>query len=410
MQDHFDVVIVGAGAAGLAALGRLSAAGLSVVALEARSRPGGRAHTVRLRPDLPVDWGCGWLHSADVNPLVGRIARAGFTIDRTPPVWERQSGNHSFPPQDQRAFNQAYDAFEARLEAAARTGEDRPASDFLEPGGRWNPLIDAISSYYNGVEYDAVSVLDYAAYADSNVNWRVVEGYGAAVASFADTARLVLDCPVSAIRHDGPQVRLETARGALSARAVVVAVPTSTLAEERIVFSPALPQKTEAAAGLPLGLANKVFLLLDAPDELPRDGHLVGATDRTETGSYHLRPFGRPYVEAFLGGRLARGLEAEGPGAMTAFALEELARLMGADFRRRLTPAGETAWAADPWSLGAYSHALPGCAGMRAVLARPVDDRLFFAGEATSPAAYSTAHGAWEGGLRAAEEVLAALR
>ncbi len=410
MQDHFDVVIVGAGAAGLAALGRLSSVGLSVVAIEARPRAGGRAHTVRLRPDLPVDWGCGWLHSADINPLVGRIARAGFTIDRTPPVWERQSGNHGFPPQDQRAFNQAYDAFEARLEAAARTGEDRPASEFLEPGGRWNPLIDAISSYYNGVEYDAVSVLDYAAYADSNVNWRVAEGYGAAVASFADPARLVLDCPVAAIRHDGPRVRLETARGALSARAVVVAVPTSTLAEERIVFTPGVPRKTEAAAGLPLGLANKVFLLLDRPDDLPRDGHLVGATDRTETCSYHLRPFGRPYVEAFLGGRLARGLEAEGPGAMTAFALEELTGLMGANFRRGLTPAGETAWAADPWSMGAYSHALPGCAGMRAELARSVDDRLFFAGEATSPTSYSTAHGAWESGLRAAEEALAALR
>ena len=410
MQDRFDVVIVGAGAAGLAALRRLAAAGLSAVALEARTRVGGRAHTIRLQPDLPVDCGCGWLHSADVNPLVDPIARAGFTIDRTPPAWERQSGNQGFPPQDQRAFAEAYDAFEQRLEAAARTGVDRPASEFLEPGGRWNPLIDAISSYYNGVEYDQVSVLDYAAYEDSNVNWRVVEGYGSAIAGFADPDCIVLDCAVSRVRHDGPDIRLETSRGTLSARAAIIAVPTPALADERLIFSPGLPDKVAAAAGLPLGLADKVFLLLDEPEALPKDGHLTGATDRTETGSYHLRPFGRPYVEVFLGGRMARTLEEEGPGAMTAFALEELAGLMGADIRRKLRPAGETAWAADPWTLGAYSHALPGCADMREVLALPVDNRLFFAGEATSPAAYSTAHGAWESGLRAAGEALAALR
>ena len=70
----------------------------------------------------------------------------------------------------------------------------------------------------------------------------------------------------------------------------------------------------------------------------------------------------------------------------------------------------ETGWASDPWALGAYSHALPGCAPARQVLAAPVEDRLFFAGEATSKTAFSTAHGAWESGLRAADEVLLALR
>jgi monoamine oxidase len=86
-----------------------------------------------------------------------------------------------------------------------------------------------------------------------------------------------------------------------------------------------------------------------------------------------------------------------------------LVGLMGADVRRKLAPLGETAWAADPFALGSYSHALPGSAGSRAALAAPVDNRLFFAGEATSPHAYSTAHGAWETGVRAAEEALAAL-
>jgi monoamine oxidase len=409
MQDRFDVVVIGAGAAGIAAIRRLSQAPVSAVALEARPRIGGRAETARLGAGLPVDLGCGWLHSADVNPLAKAIAAAGFTVDRSRPHWERQSGNQDFPPDEQRDFQRAMAAFDARMAAAATAGIDRPGADLFEPGGRWNPLIDAVSSYYNGAEYDQVSVLDYDAYDDSGINWRVGEGYGAAIASFAPLDRIVTDCPVTEVGHGGPELRLATPRGTVHARAVIVAVPTPILAEGRLAFMPGLPQVQAAAAGLPLGLADKVFLALDGPDDLPVEGHLFGRTDRTATGSYHLRPFGRPYIEAFLGGRCAAALEAEGPGAMTAFAIEELVGLMGSDFRRRLAPLGETAWKADPWARGAYSHAQPGHAADRAVLATPTDPRLVFAGEAVSAHAYSTAHGAWISGEQAAERVLLSL-
>jgi monoamine oxidase len=409
MRDRFDVAVVGAGAAGISALRRLSAAGLSAVALEARARVGGRTHTVLARSDLPVDCGAGWVHSADENVLAGPIERAGFTLDRRPPHWTRQAFNRSFPPQEQRAFRDALAALEARIEAAAKTGVDAAGSDFLEPGGRWNPLLDAFSSYYNGAEFDQVSVVDFAAYEDSGVNWRVAEGYGTAIASFAEPERVVTDCAVTTIHHDGPELVLDTVKGRATARAVIVSAPTPALAEGRIAFSPALPGKAEAAAGLPLGLADKVFLGVDEPEALPVEGHLFGHADRTETGSYHLRPFGRPYIEVFLGGRCARALEGEGPGAMIAFALEELGQLMGADFRRGLHGLGETHWANDPWARGSYSHALPGHAGDRAILVAPVENRIFFAGEATSARFYSTVHGAWESGLRAADEAIASL-
>lgn len=407
MQDHFDVVVVGAGAAGIAALRALDGTGLTSVALEARPRIGGRAHTITTH-HMPLDLGCGWLHSADVNPLAPMIEAAGFAIDRTRPAWEKQAGNQDFPPQDQDAFGEAYDAFDERLAQAAKAGVDRPASDFFEPDGRWNALIDAVSTYYNGVEYGGVSVLDYDAYQDSGMNWRVSAGYGAAIASFAPRDRIVIDCPVTMIHHDGPDIRLETPRGVVHARAVIVAVPTPALSQGQIAFSPALPDKREAAAGLPLGVADKVFLRMTDPEGLPMDGHFFGRPDRTETGSYHLRPFGRPYVEGFVGGRAALTLEGEGPGALAAFALEELAGLLGSHVRGKLEPMAQTAWAADPWALGSYSHALPGCAGARAVLAEPVG-RLFFAGEATSADAYSTAHGAWDSGERAARQAISAL-
>lgn len=408
MQDHFDVAIIGAGAAGIAALRTLVARGVSTVALEARDRVGGRAHTVVVH-DLPFDLGAGWLHSADVNPLAVMLEAAGFAIDRKPPFWEKQAGDQDFPPEDQRAFQQAFAAFEARMEAAARTGVDRAAAELFEPGGRWNVLIDAVSSYYNGAEYDRVSVLDYAAYDDTEVNWRAPGGYGAAIATFAPQDHIVTGCEVRRVDHRGAALRLDTSRGTLLARAVIVAVPTSILAEGRLAFDPGLPDRQTAAEGLPLGLADKVILSLDEPGDLPVEGHLFGRTDRTETGSYHLRPFGRPYIEAFVGGRCAAALEAEGRGATTAFAIEELVGLMGSAFRRRLTPLAETAWNAEPFSRGSYSHALPGCTAARAALARPLDNRIFFAGEATSMNAYSTVHGAWQTGERAAAEALAAL-
>jgi len=409
MKDHADIAIIGAGAAGIAAALKLSETKLDIVLLEARDRLGGRAHTIRTPDGVPLDLGCEWLHSANRNALAAPIERVGFTLDRRPPRWGRQTGNRDFPAADQEAFAEAFDAFERRLAEAAEKGLEGPAAAYFERGCRWNPLMDAVSSYFNGAEFDRVSVLDYAAYEDTETNWRVREGYGTGITALAAGLDPVLDCSVTRIDHGQTPVRLSTTEGELTADRVILAVPSTILAEEKIALHPRLPGKLDAAAGLPLGLANKAFLHLDVPDELPAEGHFFGRTDSARIGSYLLRPFGRPYVECYFGGRLARELELAGPGAFTAFAIDELAHLVGSDFRRKVRPIVETAWATDPWALGAYSHALPGHAGARAQLAAPVEGRLFFAGEATHPTFFSTAHGAWESGLRAAEEVLATM-
>ena len=180
MEDHVDIAIIGAGAAGIAAALRLKDTKLSMLLLEARDRVGGRAHTIRTPDGLPLDLGCEWLHSADVNALAAPLEQAGYTLDRRPPRWNRQTGNRDFPPADQKAFAKAFDAFERRLADAAARGEERPAADFFEPGCRWNLLMDAISSYFNGAEFDQVSIQDYAAYNDTETNWRAREEIGRA--------------------------------------------------------------------------------------------------------------------------------------------------------------------------------------------------------------------------------------
>jgi monoamine oxidase len=228
------------------------------------------------------------------------------------------------------------------------------------------------------------------------------------MAAYGAGLPLALHTQVTLIDHSGKRVRIETSKGMLSAGKVIITVPTNLIADQAIRFHPALPAKVEAARGLPLGLADKVMLALDEPDALPSDGNLRGATMRTAMGSFHLRPFGQPCIEGYFGGRFARELEDAGAGALAAQSIDEIAALLGNDYRRKLKPLAESGWAHDPFARGSYSHALPGHAGDRAVLAAPVDGRLFFAGEATSPHFFSTAHGARDSGERAAREVLAA--
>jgi monoamine oxidase len=413
LPSNVDVAIIGAGAAGLGAAHALKNSGLSVIVLEARDRVGGRAHTIQAAPDVVFDVGCGWLHSANQNSFVGIAEQLGFEINKDLPPWRERAHGKAFPQADRDDFIRALDQFYDRAEQAAieaeRTGRDQPAALYLEPGNRWNPMIDAISTYINGVELDRVSILDMDAYDDTDLNWRIRRGYGALVAAYGAACPLALNCAVKLIDHSGKRVRIETTQGTLTSDKVIVTVPTNLIADEAIRFHPALPAKVDAARGLPLGLADKVTLALDEPEALPKEGNLRGATMRTGMGTYHIRPFGQPCIEGFFGGRFARQLEDAGDGAIAAAAIDEITGFLGNDFRRKLKPLVESRWAHDPFARGSYSHALPGHAGDREILAAPVDGRLFFAGEATSPNFFSTAQGARDSGERAAGEILHAI-
>ena len=415
-----DVVVVGAGAAGIAAARRLLAAQVSVLVLEARDRVGGRAHTLDHRivshrggsVVLGLDMGCGWLHSADENLLAAIAPEQGFTVDKTPPPWRQQAFGLGMTPAEQAEFAQAYEAFDTRVSEAAAKGEDRAASDLFAAdasGARWNARIDAISGALNGARFAEVSTQDYDAYRDTGVNWRISEGYGRLIRALADDLPVRLGCAVTRIDRSGPQLSLDTNQGRIEARAVIVTVPTALIADGTLRIEPGVPELMEAAAGVPLGLASKLHMQVSRPQDFPADSQLWGRTDTAQTGGYHLRPFGRPMIEGYFGADLAWGLEAEGEAAFFDFAASELVALLGSDFRRRITPMATSMWGGDPWSRGAYSHCLPGHAGDRTRLKQPIENRIFIAGEATAEAFYGTAHGAWMEGERAAVEAITAL-
>ncbi len=402
-----EVAIIGGGAAGVAAARHLRDAGIDCLLIEARDRLGGRAWTVPGPDGAALDLGCGWLHSADRNPWVA-IARAqGLAIDKAPPPWTRSP--LTFQPGERDDFHAAMAKFFARVSELAGGDVDVPVSAALVPGGRWNALLGAIVTFISGDEPEKVSARDFDDYDNTEVNWRVVEGYGTAVANHGRGVPAALGCAVQRIDHSGRRLTIDTTRGTLRANRAIVTLPTTVLAGMETLFAPALPEKTQAARDLPLGLAAKLFFALEGPEEFEPDGSLFGKKDSTATAAYHLRPFGRPQIEAYFGGTLARGLEAEGEAAFFDFAVCQLGDNFGG-IARRLKPIRIHRWGADPFARGAYSYAVPGRAGARAILAAPVDDRLFFAGEACSKADYSTAHGAYLTGIAAAAHAMNAMK
>ena len=407
LPSSIDVAIVGAGSAGIAAATRLKQAGVSALMIEARDRVGGRAHTIPAAGDV-IDLGCEWLHSADKNVLVAVAEQHGFTVDKGTPGWSGPA-SVGLPSRDHAEYRKALEDFFDAVEEAAATGKDRAASELLPRNSRWEMLLRAVATYYSGTELESISIIDFDNYEDTRVNWTVREGYGAMITGAAKGLPVAFNCAVSRIEHSGKVVKLETQRGTIEAKAVVVCVPTPLIAEGTIRFDPALPDKQAAAAGLPLGVANKIFFEIDGDFSYPR-GHFYGATDRLETISFDLFPRGRRMLSGFFGGAFARDLEKGGAAAAEAEARRQIAAMLGADSNKHLRFLRTTAWYSDPFARGGYSSALPGHVGDRKKLAAPVDGRLFFAGEACSENFFSTTHGAWETGLKAAADYLKAAK
>ncbi len=404
-----EVAVIGGGAAGIGAARRLREAGVKALIVEARNRLGGRAWTIEAG-GFPVDLGCGWLHSAKRNPWTKSAVAPGRTIDQPPPRWPRGAAQPGLTAAEANEMRAALWALHERADALPESEPDRSLADFLEPGGRWNALLDAVSGYYSGAELARVSARDLGRYAEDGVNWRVVEGYGSTVAERGAGLDVAFDCAVTRIDDGGRRIRVETTRGIVEADAAIVTLPSAVIAAGESLFAPALPDKTRAAAGLPLGHDDKLFLSLAEAEAFEPDSRAFGDPRRAATAAYQFRPFGRPMIECYFGGALAAELETAGEAAFFDYAKSELVGLYGADFARRIAPVALHGWSGDPFARGAYSYALPGRADDRATLAAPVDGRLFFAGEACSRADFSTAHGAYLTGLAAAEQAIKALR
>jgi monoamine oxidase len=407
----YDIAIVGAGSAGIAAAKAARELGLDFILLEASHRIGGRGYTEEIAPGVAFDLGCHWMHSASLNPYVAIADRFGFTYRKGTFPRGLWLDGHWATPTDYADYAAAWERREAAIDAAAKAGGGLSIADATEREDRWTPLLDYWTSIATSADPDQVAAEDAVNYNDTDENWPLKQGFGTLIARFGADVPVTLNAAVERIDWSGPEIALHTAKGTVKAKRVVVTVSTGILGAGDIRFDPALPGWKQAAIdGLPLGTHNRIGLMFDRDpfgSDCPKgSAFLVPGEDPI---GMSIRAFDENYAVVYTGGRHAVWLERAGQAAAVDFAKEKLAKIFGSAVPKQVTRTLVTAWHGDPWVKGSYSAALPGQGHQRAVLAQPVDDRLFFAGEATSTDFYATAHGACITGRNTARAVAKSL-
>ena len=418
-----DVIVVGAGVAGLAAAAELRALGRACVVLEATGRVGGRAwtETPAALGHAPFDRGASWLHDAERNPLAA-IARAhGDSVANSDAVRTRRTfvAGRAATPDDLASYEAAWERFDTMARARAAVAPDISFADAIAPL-RDDPWISTIETWEARLIAAAdprdFSLTDWHRNELNGTNLMVAGGVGALVERrLAPAAGAVtLHAPVTRVDWRGPVIA-ETPRGALRADACIVTVSTGVLAAGGIKFDPPLPHAIrQAVHDLPMGLLSKVALPATGAERfgLPPSCSLHRQVAPGEAAMFfHAWPSGRDHIIGFVGGPAAWQLARDGAAAAEAFAREQLRGLLGGAIEKALGPAIVTTWGTDPAYLGAYAYARTGHFDARAALAQPLGDgRLIFAGEATrTDGLAGTVGGAYLAGQEAARATVAAL-
>jgi monoamine oxidase len=408
-----DVVIVGAGAAGIAAARRLAAAGKRYALIEAANLVGGRCITDTATFGVPYDRGAHWIHTPDLNPIAKLGPETKLDIYPAPPGQRMRIGHRYAREAEMEEYLAQMVRASTAIGDASRKGDVPCALALPKDLGSWRATIEFVLGPFGcGKDLAEISAADFARSLERDIDALCRQGLGALLAKLANGLTVELGNPVTRINYGSrPGVQVSTTRGDLDCRAVIVTISTNLIAAGRIKFTPDLPKRhLDAAAKLKLGSYDHIALeLLGNPLGLRPDELVFEKCDSNRTASIFGNVSGTSLCLIDVAGSFGRDLAAKGDAAMIDFAQSWLGNLYGTDIAKSLGRRHATHWNDEPLALGAFSAAAPGAQGSRRVLMEQVNDRVFFAGEAVHETLWGTVGGAWESGERAADAVIKAL-
>jgi monoamine oxidase len=414
-QSNPDVVVIGAGAAGLSATAHLISKGKSVLCIEAMNRIGGRCYTDMSTFGVPADLGGHWLHNYSQNPIAkfGIKNKDKFKLYKEPDISLVYDGRTKVNG------DKLWDLYYKIKKIKRSRSSDVPLMDLIPEKIKKDSWFDTVHKIVD----DARDLGNFSPY-DDNVNWQgsgqgnglCKEGYGALLAYYRKDVPVQLNTVVSEIKWGGKEVKVVTNKGTINAKACIVTTSVGVLKAEKIKFTPPLPQKKyEAFEGITMTISNRVLMQLNKKflKKFKSDTYLYtkcksngAASPKTFYG--FLKMSGTNLCLFGMSGQFSKDLENEGSEAMIDFVVSDLKSTFGSKFYDKyFIKAMATGWANNPFTFGAYSGAKPGYANLRPELKKPVGGRVFFAGEATAYS-YGTVHGADQSGRRAVGQLLTA--
>lgn len=404
-----DIVVIGAGAAGIAAARRIMATGRKVVVVEAASQVGGRCSTDTTTFDTPFDRGARWMHNPETNPMIRLARSAGLDVLPAPAGQKMRIGRRNARAGETEEFLAALVRANRAIDEAARGKLDTACGPVLPKDlGDWAGAAEfMLGPSFAGKDLKELSAIDKARAQDRNAAIACRQGLGTLITRLSEQVPVALSTPASRIAWSNRDVSVETSSGKIAARAAIVTVSTNVLTSGAIKFGPDMPKRTlDAASKLTLGSYDHIVLQLPGnPLGLSRDDILIEQSSSTRTALMFANIGGSSLCSIDVGGSFGRDLSEQGETAMIAFAKEWITKLFGSEAASAVQKAGATRWNASPFVMGAMSAASPGGQLSRRVLAEPIGN-LFLAGEATHETLWGTVDGAWESGERAADAAL----
>ena len=404
-STRHDVIVVGAGAAGLAAADALARAGRSVLVLEARSRIGGRCWTRRM-PGLPVpvELGAEFIHGR-AQATLELLARAGVPgVDSTRMQRFLERGRL-------REANAFVEAHKAVQHAALLKKRDLSFADFLAArklSPKTRKLATMMVQGFDAADPARVSareiVQEWGSGALGSSQMRPQGGYGPLLEFFLNSKiKIGLGRPVREIRWRPGEVDIDGVR----ARHAIVTLPLGVLQSGSVRFFPEI-EKQAALRKLASGPVIRVALRFrEAFWEERCPGVAFFQSPEAPFPTFWTPlPMHAPLLTAWAGGPKAERLSGLPEKQLVRHALASVRSVLGRVPKVQGVLVQD--WQADPYSLGAYSYVLVGGQGAREQLRRPLLKTLFFAGEATDADEAGTVAGALRSGMRAARDVLAA--